>query len=479
MHRRTVLRFFLIVSDAALVGGSFLLAYWLRFNLGVFPVRPQQTFDPYLRFSFLVSLIGFAALDASGLYRGRQLTFGIDGFFRVLKAMTLTFLAVMVGSFVLRGYLFRYETETYSRIVIATSWALSVVLLTVWRMLFDAVAIRRLLRQYIGPDRVLIVGSGELGRRFCHAVKTHSALDYEPVGFVATGTSPKGIRIDGVEVLGNGLDELAEILRTHRVDEVVVAAERVEAEEVAHLMRVCGRMDVRFSLVPDSFGILTGRPQVREVAGLPIFSVEEGLSLRWNRVAKRGMDILLALAIGTVLFPLMAVLAAGIRLESRGPILFRQKRVGKGEREFCMYKFRSMYEDASRGRDRLLTHNEADGPLFKIREDPRVTVIGRFIRRFSIDELPQIINVFAGEMSLVGPRPYPTCESEEIDSLYRRRFDVLPGMTGLSQVSGRSDLTFEEIMRLDLYYIEHWSPLLDLKILLKTIPAVLLGRGAY
>ena len=281
-----------------------------------------------------------------------------------------------------------------------------------------------------------------------------------------------------MRVLGS-LQRLPEVLKTKVVDEVILTTPHLKGELIAMLMNACQRADVKFSLVPSFFEILTSHTKPREVSGIPIFSVEEPILRAWNRRIKRGMDILLSLGIIAVTFPVWMSAALAIRLESPGSVLFRQRRMGKGEKYFDMFKFRSMTEGAEELRKDLQDLNEAQGPIFKIREDPRMTIVGRWIRRWSIDELTQLINVINGEMSLVGPRPYPITESEQFDTFERRRYDALPGITGLAQVSGRSDLETDEILRLDLYYIENWSIGLDIQILLKTLPAVFTRRGAY
>jgi exopolysaccharide biosynthesis polyprenyl glycosylphosphotransferase len=191
------------------------------------------------------------------------------------------------------------------------------------------------------------------------------------------------------------------------------------------------------------------------------------------------MDVAISLTGLILLMPMFAMVAAAIRLNSKGPVLFRQIRVGKGDALFTLYKFRSMRQGAEEEKERLMDRNEADGVFFKIRNDPRVTSVGRFLRRSSIDELPQLINVLMGHMSIVGPRPAPPSEVDRYQPWHKRRLEVAPGITGLWQVSGRSELTFDEMVMLDLYYIENWSPIVDLQIMLRTVPQVFLGEGAY
>jgi len=231
--------------------------------------------------------------------------------------------------------------------------------------------------------------------------------------------------------------------------------------------------------VPDLFQLALSRVDIEDLGGIPIIGVKEISITGWNLAFKRTSDIVLSLAVLVLLFPLMLLISVAIKLDSPGPVLFKQVRVGRDGRRFVFYKFRSMRQGAEEERPQLADLDETVGPIFKIRRDPRCTRLGRFLRRTSLDELPQLYNVLRGEMSLVGPRPAIPVEVEQYQEWHRKRLEVSPGMTGLWQVSGRSQLTFDEMCLLDIYYLENWSPLLDLKIALKTIPAVLAGTGAY
>jgi exopolysaccharide biosynthesis polyprenyl glycosylphosphotransferase len=217
---------------------------------------------------------------------------------------------------------------------------------------------------------------------------------------------------------------------------------------------------------------------VDDFGGIPMLSPRDTPS-SMNGLVKRAMDLLLGGLFLLICLPIIAVAAVAIRLESPGPVIFSQWRAGRDGKPFKVYKLRSMFQDADRLQDQLKPLNEADGPLFKIRDDPRCTRVGRVLRKLSIDEMPQFWNVLKGEMSIVGPRPAMLSEVAEYADWHRERLRVLPGITGLWQISGRSELSFDEMCLLDVYYIENWSPALDLKIILKTIPYALSGRGAY
>jgi exopolysaccharide biosynthesis polyprenyl glycosylphosphotransferase len=218
---------------------------------------------------------------------------------------------------------------------------------------------------------------------------------------------------------------------------------------------------------------------IREVAGMPLISLKGVSFTPWNMALKRSFDIAVASFVTLLGLPAWLTLAGLVKVTSPGPVFYRQERVGKGGETFKMYKFRTMVVDADKRMAELREQNEADGPIFKIKHDPRVTSVGRWMRKFSLDEFPQLLNVLKGEMSLVGPRPPLPSEADAYTERHWRRLEVLPGMTGLWQVSGRSDLTFEEMIRLDLYYIQNWSVRFDVTMLLRTVPAVLVSKGAY
>ena len=340
-----------------------------------------------------------------------------------------------------------------------------------------------LLKRGNGRQRIVIVGIDETARSFYRAINEVDGLGYQPIGFLANGESKAEIdhisnAIQGIRIFG-GIDDLPSVLQAEHVDEVVLATKHLDADIIAKTIQMCKRTDVQFSIIPSFFEILMHQMRVEEVADIPIFQLDEGLFQRSGRFFKRGMDIGFSLFSFVLLAPVWLILAICIRLESKGPVLFRQARVGKGERVFHAYKFRSMCADAEERLPQMLDHNVSDDGLLRIADDPRVTRLGRFMRRFSLDEFPQLINVLKGEMSWIGPRPHTTDEVKEYADWHLRRYDVLPGITGLTQVSGRKDLSLDEMARLDIYYIENWSPILDLQILLRTIPTVLNGRGAY
>ena len=247
----------------------------------------------------------------------------------------------------------------------------------------------------------------------------------------------------------------------------------LEIVETAH------RAGVKVRIAPKTTDLLLQRGEYIPGQGMPLFELRPPVFAGTDWVVKRAFDLVVSSVVFLLGLPLWLLIALAIRLDSRGPILYRDRRIGVGEREFGMLKFRTMVEGAAELQDELEGQNEAEGALFKIREDPRLTRVGRFLRRLSLDELPQVLNVLGGEMSLVGPRPLPVRDYRRLEGWHRKRYNVLPGITGLWQISGRSSLTFDDLVRLDFYYIENWSIWLDISILVKTLPAVIAGRGAY
>jgi exopolysaccharide biosynthesis polyprenyl glycosylphosphotransferase len=463
--------------DASVLAAVFLLSYWLRFHLPLLPERPIPDFGLYIRFSIVVAIVGLGLLHSSGLYRLRTLSFRLEDFFAIVRAVTTSSMIIMATNFILRGYLARTDFETYSRIIIVFSWLLSIILLTAWRS-GVSVLFRQLRKRGRGLRNVVIVGTDRVARGFHRAIQDNVEIEYHPIGFVRDRAGDNREQSSDLQLLGS-VSDLSDILRRERVHEVVLASLDTNRKTVAQLVNICERADVAFSMIPGFFEILTRQMSVDQVADIPIFHLEERIFRRWGKVVKRGTDILLSLTTLIFLAPVVAILAALTRIESKGPVFYRHARVGKGERVFYMIKIRSMYteiERSSKAPENLKASDELD---FNMRKDAQVTSVGRFMRRFSLDEIPQVVNVLKGEMSWVGPRPHIPSEVAGYEEWHKRRYDVLPGITGLTQVSGRKDLTLDEMVNLDTYYIENWSPFLDLRILLRTIPAVLSGKGAY
>ncbi|MDE3069721.1 MAG: sugar transferase [Acidobacteriota bacterium] len=328
--------------------------------------------------------------------------------------------------------------------------------------------------------RAVLVGTGkhisDVAGALCDTARSggsHSPV--EVVGYLAPSELPS---LDGLRSLGT-ISDIDAVLDGERVDELIIADPDFPQADAVELVDRAHRRGVRVCIAPSTMEILVTRAEFVPGESVPLFELGPPAFEGIDFALKRGFDIVAATLLLVALSPLLVAIVIAVRLTSRGPVLFRSMRPGIGQRPFACLKFRTMYIDAEHRQADLDALNEASGALFKIRDDPRLTPVGGFLRRFSLDELPQLINVLRGEMSLVGPRPLPERDFALLEDWHRKRYLVLPGMTGLWQVSGRSELDFDDLVRLDFIYLERWSLALDLAIIAKTIPAVLTRRGAY
>jgi exopolysaccharide biosynthesis polyprenyl glycosylphosphotransferase len=414
----------------------------------------------FLPFAYLLTALLFAR---SGLYAQRGLRPGLSrivGSLFQVAVVALAF-AVVSGEHFSSYYLF------YGSLAFAIFYVSSL------RAVYERGTV--LLLQTVGyRRRTLLVGSGTHIADVARALSKVPHTPMEVVGFLA----PSGLNVDGLQSLGS-LGRLAEVLVGENVDEVIIADADFPQDDAVELVDQCHQRGVRVRIAPSTMEILMHRAEFVPGQSVPLFELGPPVFEGIDFALKRTFDIVGATVLLVLLSPLLLVITLAVRLSSRGPVVFRSMRRGIGQRPFACLKFRTMHSDAEQAQADLEGQNEASGALFKIREDPRLTPIGNFLRRFSLDELPQLVNVLRGEMSLVGPRPLPERDYEMLDDWHRKRYLVLPGLTGLWQVSGRSELDFDDLVHLDFIYLESWSLALDLTILLKTIPAVLTRRGAY
>jgi exopolysaccharide biosynthesis polyprenyl glycosylphosphotransferase len=327
-------------------------------------------------------------------------------------------------------------------------------------------------------QRTLILGSGIVAGQVAKKLENNGQFGLVPVGMVDDEVHEVGT--PDLPWLGRFCD-LDTIIETQQIDRVIIAFSRVSHEQLLESIRACRDAGVAIDVVPRLFEFLDGVRALDQVGGLPVLSIGAAHLSSVSMAAKRGLDLVGSLLILALLSPLMLAIAIAIKLESRGPIFFRQPRAGRLRSSFQLIKFRSMYIDAEKRKADMESLNEAsDGVMFKIREDPRVTRVGRFIRRYSLDELPQLFNVVKGEMSLVGPRPLIFPETDALDEHWHlRRLELRPGLTGPWQIYGRSQSPFQEMVRFDYQYVAGWSLARDIEILFATLPAVFSGRGAY
>ncbi len=461
------------VSDALLIAAAFALAYLARYHWQWLRQLEPTYFVPlrvYIPSIAALTAILMLMLWVSGAYgdaRGRGLW---DEGVIVLRSVVLGIATMIVAVFL-------STPSFYSRLIFGYTGIFALVLLGVARIV-ERNVMNRLHRRGIGVQRLLIAGVGEIGQSVMRSCIARPELGRVVVGFVDDDPERAVTDIGRFKALGT-LSDLPALIVAHRVDEVVVALPWQAHRRILEVVRACERENVRVRIVPDLFQLSLSQMVVENLDGIPLIGVTEPHLAAWERIVKRAIDLLGAAVGLLVLSPLMAALALAVRIDSPGPAIFRQERVGRGGRTFTCLKFRTMVRDAEAQLDALRDRNEADGPLFKIKDDPRRTRVGKFLRRTSLDELPQLWNVLRGEMSLTGPRPAIPAEVAQYEPWHLRRLEVSPGISGMWQVSGRSDVGFDEMVLLDIYYIENWSPLLDLRIILKTIPVALFGKGAY
>ncbi len=462
-----------VVVDAFLINFAFRISYWLRYEREWIRAVDEANFVAYGRYvpwALLLTAIILFSFKMGGVYSFSARRSWLDSIYPIISGT-----AAGIGSMIFLFFL--YPSYFYSRLIFAYAAVLIVLLLSMAR-LAESIVLGRLRARGVGIRRVLIVGVGEIGRTIMRHIVARRELGFEVVGFVDDDPGKIATDLGRFKALGT-IPALPSLIQDLDVDEVIVALPWMHHRKITDIVSHCLQEDVRALVVPDLFQMSLSRVYMEDLQGIPMLGIREPSLRGWNLVLKRVADVVLASFLLFVLAPLLFLIALAIYLESPGGALFRQRRVGRNGEVFLVYKFRSMVAGAEEERQKLTSMNEADGPLFKIRQDPRRTRIGRLLRRFSLDEMPQLYNVLRGEMSLVGPRPALPEEVARYESWHHKRLEVSPGLTGLWQISGRSELSFEEMCLLDIYYVEQWTPSLDLLILLKTIPAVIFGHGAY
>ena len=461
------------ISDLVLIAVAFVLAYWLRYRVQWFlAVDPSNQADlvTYMPFGLALVFLLFCSFQFSRVYRFRRDRIWLEEVYTIASATTIGVVVLIILNLT-------FGQLSFSRLIFLYTAALVTLLLGISRGIIYA-ARSYLRNQRIGLERVVLVGVGDVGLMVLRTIAARPSLGYELVGFLDDNPAKNRTDIGRFQALGP-LDNFSGILQAHDIDTAIICLPWQSHRIVAHLLHVCEQTGIKAQIVPDFFQMTKNQMKVEQLNGIPLITTRDVSIAGWNLFVKRALDVTLATVTLVVALPLGALIALCIRLESPGPILYSQTRIGRNGQPFKIYKFRSMIVDADTQLDQMAELNEASGPLFKIRDDPRRTATGRILRRFSLDELPNLINVFRSEMSLVGPRPNVPAEVAQYKDWHRKRLSVSPGMTGLWQVSGRSDLTFDEMVLLDIYYAENWTPTLDMNILLRTIPKVLAAEGAY
>ena len=411
-----------------------------------------------------VALVTVLVFWQAGLYAERERRAGFGRIVSSLIVVTLLVLAFGLGT--------GHDFTTFG--IIPTSLVLTIVLDGLLRASYDAIS-REALHVLGVRRRAIVVGEGE---HLDHLLRTlgsvRGGIEYDFVGVVSGAAHPTR----ALPQLG-ALDDLHAVLEQYPADELIVTDSDYSERQLLQIIEHAHRSAVKVRIAPKTTELLVQRAEYVPGQGVPLFELRPPVFVGAQWAVKRAFDLVVSALVIVVGMPLWLAIAAAIKLTSRGPVFYRDPRIGLGEETFGMIKFRTMVAGAADQQAELEPENEAEGALFKIRDDPRVTSVGRLLRRFSLDELPNMLNVIRGQMSLVGPRPLPLRDHALLEDWHRKRSNVLPGMTGLWQISGRSDLSFDDLVRLDFYYLENWSIWLDISILAKTVPAVIGSRGAY
>lgn len=448
----------LVPVDALTLFLAGLAVWYLRFETDFLGLNAADfTFEDFLLAALIVIPIYLILFATARLYIDHRDTRFIDEVFRVALAVSTGTLALIVILFL------RQEVET-SRFLVLATWVLAIFLVSLGRYIVRLVERYRRKRGH-GIHRVVIIGDNDTSRLLRKNFRENPAQGVKVIEVMA---SPDVERI---------LHDLEKLVGTHQPHEIIQTDHSLPQEDVERLLDFADEHKLRFKFTPNVFETQATNVGLSTVAGMPIVELKATPLEGWGHIGKRVTDIVGSSLGIVILSPILIALALAVKLDSPGPVFYRDKRVDR-EKEFELFKFRSMIKDAEKLREEMMKYNERTGPMFKMKNDPRITRVGRFTRRTSLDELPQLFNVFLGHMSLVGPRPHRPDEIAKYKKHHHKLLTIKPGITGLAAISGRSDLDFEEEVRLDTYYIEQWSLALDLKILIRTIPTVLSRKSA-
>lgn len=471
----------IFTADLALVTLAFLLAYWARavWIPALFPQvvsTPLYPLSAYLPLLPVVLIIWGCLLLSSDCYRSHRTVSLLEEAWDILRVCVggLAVLALVV-------YALRIDERLLGSDQFSRLWVLLIGVLAGLLLLTEKLVLRTLSRYVrargFNYRTVLIVGTSPGAFSLADSIRDHRYWGFRILGFVAHSDVGQPIPRPGAKVLGT-IDDIPRLVNENVVDDVLFCVSRRELDRLEDLFLLLHEQGIRTRFALNFFPHSKIRTRFEELDGVPLLTFSTTPEQLLPLVLKRALDIVLSIVLMLLALPVSVGISLLIKATGSGEILFRQTRCGLNGRRFTIYKFRTMVEGADERKEELLHLNEMDGPVFKVSKDPRVTWLGRFLRRFSLDELPQLWNVLRGDMSLVGPRPPIPDEVARYQRWQRRRLSMKPGLTCLWQISGRNQIDFDRWMQMDLEYIDTWSPWLDFKILLKTVPAVLSGRGA-
>jgi exopolysaccharide biosynthesis polyprenyl glycosylphosphotransferase len=461
-------------------------AHWVRFQTGLFQGPAELLRGEHFATLVLLLPIWILLFGVNGLYRPRVMGSFLDQGAGITKAATAACLLLLA-----LGWATQTNYFLERRLVLGFAWLFSMIVASSLRFSILRPYYRSLIEGGRRRQRIVIVGAGVEGTRFLQRIRDNDSLNYEVVGFVDDDVSKHGNEIHGVPVKGS-VDRIAEVSQETHADQVFVAIPSLGQEGTLAMMSRCMQAQLPVRLVNDILHLIVSDTHVETIDGVPTYDIRNEGAPQLGLFIKRAFDLTIAGVVLTIFAPLFLFIALLIKIFSPGPVLFKQVRAGQHGREFTMCKFRTMRLETDDSIHREYATNFIQGrkldfadekrekeQVFKMTTDPRITPVGHVLRRTSLDELPQILNVLRGEMSIVGPRPPIFYELNHYKEWHKKRLRAKPGLTGLWQVSGRSSVPFDEMVLLDLYYIDHWSLKTDLEILFRTIPVVLFGEGAY
>ncbi|MCK5061405.1 sugar transferase [Candidatus Parcubacteria bacterium] len=469
-----IFSFLLVPLDFLMIVLAGLSAYYIRYADFFQAFRPaifNLRLNEYLQAVIVVAVLWLIIFALSGLYSIKSSRYLVKELYRVVLGCSTGFVLVVVLIFI------RHELFD-SRFIVLASFILSILYISFARIVIRIIQ-RQLFKGGIGVHKVILVGNSKTTDNLIQEFSCSSGSGYEVV---------KRLRDFGIETA----QELAELIKIKEIDEIIQSDPNLSKAETLRMFDFADEHHITFKYAADLLGTKVLKTEAHEIAGIPIMEVKKTPLDGWGRIIKRFFDIFGALILIVLSLPVFIITAIIIKIDSKGPVFYLDYRTGQYGKRFLFYKFRSMLShlcdgegpSATREGNKMLEelsaskvqNTRASDPLHKIKSDPRITRVGRFIRRWSLDELPQLINALKGDISLVGPRPHMTLETAKYESHHKKVLTLKPGITGMAQISGRSDLSFEEEVKLDTYYIENWSLLLDLAILLRTPLAILRGR---
>ncbi len=461
-NRKNVHLVYLFV-DILLIGIAFYVAYQLN---------PDSVPQDFLGFKAYPPVFSLWAVTLIFLLNSFHL-YSTDRSLNVLEESWQVTKCVLFSSILAALLIFGFKIDIFSRLVFIEATLLLLVFISFWRTI-KRIYVRHLVGKGYSNYNVVIVGAGKIGLGLAEQIHNNPYLGIKIVGFL---DDSKTSAINGYRVIGKTSD-LEEVIREYYIDEIYVTIPS-ERKVASDAILKGAKLHRTVRVVAEHFDLPYRKVGLNYVGFIPMITYLEKSMHGSEQFFKRFFDVVMATLFLNLFLPLFVLISLFIKFECPGPVFYISKRCGKKGVVFNFYKFRSMVEDADKYKDELRQKSEVDGPIFKMRKDPRITSVGRFLRKYSFDELPQLINVLKGDMSLVGPRPFPVEESEKVENKYISRLNIKPGITGLAQISGRSDLSFRHWARLDTWYINNWSLGLDFMILWRTVPVVLKAKGAY